>query len=205
MLYFVVLKEIMILTDEEALERLSSKDNIINLVDHPQNIDPRANGAVQIIRPGEGLPKDDRGKRGAQIPDMIRTLIAQTAGLSDETCSEVGNIFGVTPATVSNSTRGLVHNRLDKELQEIGTKSTQEKAEKAHNLALDSLVASLGLVQELLPEADSLKEATKTALDLSRMVANLKPREEDETRAKTLVVISMPSLRKETHFETIDV
>lgn len=202
----------MILTDEQTFERLASKDNIINLIEHPDNTDPRMNGSVLIEKanPNGGLriiqpEPETRGSRGPQIPDMIRRLISQTAAGSDETCVEIGNVFGVTPATVSNSARGLVHNRLDTELQEIGIKSKEEKNERAHDLALDSLVASLALVQDNLSTVTTAKEAAKLAVDMSRVVAVLRPKAEDEVKAKTLVVIAMPKVRTETQFETIDV
>lgn len=198
----------MILNDTEAFERLTSKDNIINLIEHPDNTDPRMNGSITIQTGGLKVihpEPETRGSRGPAIPDMIRRLIAQTGNLSDETCTEVANVFGVTPATVSNSERGLIHNRLDKELQEIGTKSLAQKAETAHDLALDSLVSSLALVQDNLSTVTTAKEAAKLAVDMSRVVATLKPKSEDEVKTKTLVVIAMPKVRNEGHYETIDV
>jgi predicted transcriptional regulator len=194
----VLTGSIMILSDEDITERLNSKDNIINLVG-PATNKPESS---LVIKP---LNDTGVGKRGPQIPDMIRRLIAQTAAGSEETQADIANVFGVGIPTVSNYSRGLVHTHLDKDLQELATKTAAEKEETAHGLALDSLVTSLGLVQSGLSGVTTAKEAAKLALDMSRIAQNLKPKDGDEAKTKTLVVIAMPNVKKESQFETIDV
>jgi transcriptional regulator with XRE-family HTH domain len=132
-------------------------------------------------------------------------LIAQTANGSDDTQSEIAGVFGVSQNTVSKLSRGLVANRLDTELRDLALKSKEEKSEKAHDLALDSLVSSLALVQDNLATITTAKEAAKIATDMSRVVSQLKGKDDDEKRVNTLVVIKMPAIRKESQFEVIDV
>lgn len=193
----------MILNEDEVLDRLNSKDNIINIVD--ECVDRADTKSTVIIEPLHG----DIGKRGPAVPDLIRKLIAQTANDSDETQAEIANVFGVGVPTVSNASRGLIHNRFDKELADIGSKTARDKTNEAHNAALDNLMAGLTIVSEkLVPDqlvGLSLKEASKLTVDMSRVVAQLKPKEEDEAKVKTLVVIKMPSIKREAQFETIDV
>lgn len=186
----------MILSDEEAFERLNSGDNIINLVDVNKSA-----GSLKVVDTNDS----NVGKRGPAVPDLIRRLIAQTANGSDETQAEIANVFGVGIPTVSNSARGLIHNRLDTGLQEIGLKTREEKTELAHNEALDSLVLSLGLVKDTIGEVTSAKEAAKLAVDMSRIVVNLRDKDNDGPKIKTLVIVSMPQQKKESQFETIDV
>lgn len=191
----------MVLTEEELEQRLGSKDNIINLIGEGECYDRAASPVV--VEPLHG----DVGKRGAQVPDLIRRLIGQVANDSDETQVEIANVFGVGAPTVSNSARGLVHNRLDPVLRAIGEKTAKDKSNEAHEAALDNLMAGLDLVSAKMPEAEglTLKETVKLSVDMTRIVSQLKPAEADEAKVKTLVVIKMPSIKKEAQFDTIDV
>lgn len=195
----------MILKDDDVLQRLNSPENIINLLDGQSVLDKADTQSLVKVEP---LDTSGRGKRGSSVPTLIRRLIAQTKD-SDETQAEIGAVFGVGVPTVSNSQRGLIHNRFDKELAEIGATSAKDKANTAHEAALDNLMIGLSVVSEKLNPDHltglSLKEASKLTVDMSRVVAQLKPREEDEAKVKTLVVIKMPSVKRESQFETIDV
>lgn len=187
----------MILSDNEIEERLNSPDNIVNIIkDRPVSIE----GGLRVV-PDDSLV----GKRGPAVPDLIRKLIANVANKSDETQAEIGSVFSVGVPTVSNASRGLIHNRLDTELQDIANKSREEKAETAHNLALDSLVATLGLVGQKLDTITTAKEATQIAVSMSNVVKNLKDKDDDGPKIKTLVVIKMPDQHKESQFNVIDV
>lgn len=196
----------MILSDEQVIERLTSLDNIVNIVDGRVSDSPvmdelKSKGSIQIVPTN----KTGIGSRGPEIPDLIRRLINQTTNASDESKTEVANVFGVGVPEVSKYSRGLIHNRLDTELQELGTKTAEQKTETAHNLALDSLVESLGLVTKNIDQVTTLKEASRLAVDMSRIVEKLKPKEVEDTKPNTLVVIAMPNMRKESQFEVIDV
>jgi predicted transcriptional regulator len=188
----------MILTDSEVDERLASQDNIVNIVDMPDYHEARESN-IRIE------PLSNNKNHGPSVPDFIRRLIAQTANGSDDTQSEIAGVFGVSQNTVSKLSRGLVANRLDTELRDLALKSKEEKSEKAHDLALDSLVSSLALVQDNLATITTAKEAAKIATDMSRVVSQLKGKDDDEKRVNTLVVIKMPAIRKESQFEVIDV
>lgn len=191
----------MILSDEELNIRLASPDNIINLVEHKDNIDPRMSGSVQVIPANQ----NGQGDRGPAVPDLIRQLIANVAINSDEGLAETANVFSVGVPSVSNYSRGLVHNRLDEELKDLADKTAEQKTDTAHNAALDNLVATLGLVGSKLETITTAKEATQIAVSMSNVVKNLKSKDEEGPKVKTLVVITMPSLKKESQFQTIDV
>lgn len=189
----------MILSDEQVDERLSSPDNIINLVNSKEEIN-QSNGSL-VVKINEG----GVGKRGDEIHSQIRKLIASTVHESDETQKEIANVFGVTDSLVSQVSRGLVHNRVEQELLDISTKTKVEKENTAHDNALDNLVGLLGIVKDTLPGITSAKEASRIAVDMSRIITSVKPRE-DESKVRTLVVIKLSSdQKKESQFETIDV
>lgn len=184
----------MILSEEDINTRLASEDNIVNLLSPVES-------HIKVI------PRNDSGvgDRGPAVPDLIRKLIANVTNQSDETKTEVADVFGVGVPEVSKYSRGLVHNRLDTELKQIADKSTGQKTESAHNLALDNLILSLGEVTARMPEASNLKEAAKIAVDMSRVVSQLRPKEEEASKVKTLVVIKMGNQKEESQYQTIDI
>lgn len=182
----------MILTDKEVQERLENPENLINKI---KIIPPRERGNI------EGL---------TNIPTEVKKLIASVIGESSETQKEIGSIFGISQATVSGISRGLVGERLDEELAEVvgdSKKRIQDKEIKAHELALDSLMASLGQIGPKIPDADlNIKDLTRVARDMSVISANLRKgnKEEGNTTNNTVVVLHAAERRKESVYEVIE-
>lgn len=186
----------MILTDEEVEARLTSPENLIN--------------KVQIVR----IPIGGRKVGDVAVPPMVRGLIASLSLESKESDKEIGNIFGVSQPTVSNSARGLVGDRKEDSLDEVidTTKQTlKQKSEDAHNLALDALMASLTAVGPKIVQAApgmQIIELTRTAKDLGNVVANIqrnKLLDKDATENKTIVILHTTERRNESKYDVIDV
>lgn len=190
----------MILSDEDLNSRLASDENIHKIIVR-EKLDKLASTAGLEVR----KLNPDVGKRGPEIPAVIRELIAVTAGSSGELQKDVAKEFQVTQPMVSQITRGMVHNSLDDELVEISNKTKAQKTEEAHSKALDALMLGLDKVNAGLPGVTSVKEAAKISVDMSRVVATLKKKDGDEDKPRTLVIISAPAQKTENQFEVIDV
>lgn len=183
----------MILTDEEVEQRLTSPQNLLN--------------KVQIVRATQKKNVGDTA-----VPTEVKGLLARLSIDGAESDSIIAKVFGVSQPTVSNAARGLVGDRLDDELAEtVGNvkAAIKEKTENAHNAALDSLVISLGKAKPLLESGIglSVQDLTRTAKDMSIVVANLKKSgvEDVGTTNNTVVILHPPERRNEKAYEVLDV
>lgn len=191
----------MILSDKDLETRLASDENISNIIVSDKLNAIAVSGGLEVRTVNPNI-----GKRGNEIPDVVRQMIAATAIHSDESQSETAKVFGVTAPFVSQVTRGLVDSKFDSNLAQVANGTKAQKSETAHNLALDSLVSSLGLVNKNLDQVISVKEAAKLAVDMSKVVSTLRKNDDDESKPKTLIIIkNVPNQKQESQFDVIDV
>lgn len=186
----------MILNELEADTRLSSPDNLINII---------------VNKPNTNLKQEG----DTSIPPLVRKLIGVIANRSEETQSEIANTFGVSQPTVSGASRGLVGERIDRDLalatreaRTSNAKEVKEKTEEAHELALDSLVSSLNHLNPKLQNIHDPKVLSRVASDMAKITANLassKRINEAGVVNNTQVVLFGVQQRKESAYETIDV
>lgn len=182
----------MILSDEEVEKRLTSPDNLINIV-------KVINKRVDLKQAGD-----------CAIPSGIKNLIAHIGIEGGESQSDIAEQFGISQASVSGIMRGLVGSRLDDELVESVKEakvSVKEKVDQCHEAAIDSLMAALTKTADLLPKDEMLtaKGASSIAKDLSAVAANLKKGvDESGTGNKTLVILHGVERKRETAFECIE-
>lgn len=187
----------MILTDEQVEERLTSPDNLMNKVSEMKE-------SHLIV-----LPKKD-GSRGEVIPSRVRQLLGVIANKSTETQTEVADAFDVTQASVSMFSRGISDQRVDHEIKEVvdkaresKAKESQDKESEAHELALDLMVDCIKGVSGRLHEVDKPKELAKMAVDMSKIVGNLKDKDKAGDTNNTQVIIYAPNQRSESAYETL--
>lgn len=178
----------MILSDTDVEERLISKNNLVNII---------------TIKKGKTAG-------AGNVPPMVRELLGVMALTSDETKTDIAKAFDVDVCSVSNYSRGLLGSCFDEELaegvQEKAHKTLEQKSASAHESAVDCLMDSLGSLAPLLKEGSGLKpkELSRIAGDMSRIVANLKPKEDNTVINNTQVILYKPPQREEKAYETID-
>lgn len=172
--------------------RLSSPDNLINIV---KVIDKRAD-----------LKQDG----DVAIPLEVKKLVAHIVHNGDESQADVGDVFGISQASVSGIARGLVGSRIDEDLTDTvkdAKLSAKEKIDQCHEAAINSLMVALTKTADLLPVDQMLtaKGASSIAKDLSAVAANLKKGVDEASGVnKTLVILHSVPRKRESVFESIE-
>jgi predicted transcriptional regulator len=173
----------MLLTEEQANERLNSEKNLANRFSRSDEgrIEERV-----INRPGkeQGL---------GNLSPEAKNEIAIRSRLGESQVA-LANEFGVTQPTVSYIERGK-------------TKTDEEKVESAINQvrdkALERLMHSLGLITDDKLSGCSAKDLSTIASNMSRVVEKTIPRAEVDNKIN--LVIYAPELRQEKSFKTIEI
>lgn len=193
----------MIMNDNEILSRLNSPDNIVNKLFNSPVGESRV-----IIKPLRDKPK----VQGNDLPPMIKELIAGVVVESSESQASIAKTFGVSHSLVNQTARGLVGARVDESLKEaakpVNTKEPT-KEDKAHDLALDAMVDSLGLLNSKLAAVNKPTELARIARDMSTISNNIKQGRGDsdgEKKPVVQVILFAPQEQKhESEFNVIDV
>ena len=140
-----------------------------------------------------------------------RALIGILAEGSTQT--EVADLMGVSQTTVSNVSRGLVapSSGVNEELKEKLASGKEEVAvnelarrEAIQNQLITNLAAALGQVANNLHDTDAT-EASKIATDMSKILDRVTGDREERKGNKTAIIINVPSMKEEKHYQTITV
>lgn len=155
----------------------------------------------------------ERAKRGTEkrLTPEDRTIIGILSEI--DTQDNVAELCGVSQMTVSNVSRGLVSPQLgvDKELREEVKKGTQEigkekleREKKIQDQLLTNLAIALGQVGENIHSTDAV-EASKVAVDMSRILERVTGSREEGGRNRTAIIINVPAMKKEESYQVINV
>lgn len=176
----------MILNDEEVFARLESPDNLVNLL------------RSDIKQSNVEIRPTHKGHHQPNIPPMVRALIADVSLESNEKQKDVAATFGISQPTLSREVSAN-EGRTAKEL----------KKDKAHEFALDSLIASLNTVKKHIEEPGvliPLKDAARLAKDMSSVVSNLEPKQDaNQNVNNTKVILFAPNIHQESYYESVEV
>jgi len=151
-----------------------------------------------------------RGEEKRLTPDE-RTMIGILESI--DTQKAVAEIMGVSQTTVSNNSRGLVgvSTGVNKELKESVEKGKTTIAEeriehekKIQEQLVTNLAAALGQVANNLSGTDA-SEASRIAVDMSKILDRVTGNGKDHKGNRTAIIINVPSMKEETHYQTIDV
>jgi transcriptional regulator with XRE-family HTH domain len=154
--------------------------------------------------------KDEDGIGESRLTHEDRKII----GILEETDTQknIAELLGVSPQTVSNASRGLTTPSLgiDKELQkdvkegrEALSHRKQETDKQIQEQVITNLAAALGHVANNLHNTDAV-EASKVATDMSRILERVSGNG-GERGNKTAIIINVPTMREEKHYQTITV
>lgn len=174
----------MLLSESEALERLSSPRNLANIFGQKKASDVIE---IPIHRPG----------RKAGVPNLSpveRNEIAFRSKMG-ETQTALAQEFGTSQPHVSQIANGkdssLDQDAISRRLSEVG------------DAALDKLVESLGLIDREKLKKETASGLSKIASNLSAVIERTQPKE--NVAQQTTVIVYTPELRKEASFKVIDV
>lgn len=180
------------MTSEDAVKRLESSDNLVNIIHLP------------YYRGGRG--KGDGERRGSKnLPESLRVVIGALGRTGNR--KEIAKEFGLDYHHVYDLSKGLRgDNRYDAELD----RKVSGKAEEIHDIALEKTAQMLGLVDPKgavnLTGIELTKGQVGIAKDLSHIIKNLKP---DDSKgiidARAQVIIMSAPAKSESEYDVITV
>lgn len=186
----------MILSDKDLTERLSSEQNLVNILPNPN---------VEV------LPSRKVQAGHVRVPEEVRKLLGSVAGVGDSNAVDLSAAFGVTDVAIRSYSRGLNGQVFDSELADVVETAKENKdkptLESAHSQALDALMSSLKILTPRLETEVGLKLTTvsKIARDMSGIVKNLTPEKKgDVTINKTQVILYNPGQAIEADYDVVE-
>src|SRR6188768_2261869 len=131
----------------------------------------------------------------------------------DDTMKNVAELMGVSTQTVSHLSRGMIApvNGIDKDLKadidsirEEKGREALDKNKKIQDQLITNLAAALGHVANNLDNTDAT-EASKIAVDMSKILDRVSGNREDRQGNKTAIIINVPPMKEERHYQSIAV
>lgn len=171
-----------------------------------EQLDKRVQTSELIIKERK---RKERGVEERLTPEDRATIgILSNLG----TQKEVADLMGVSQTTVSNVSRGLVApasgvneellEKVEEGSEEINKIKDERKA-KIQDALLTNLVSALGQVSSGLHNTGAT-EASKIAVDMSKIMDKLSG-DKDSRGNRTAIIINVPSMKEEKHYQTIEV
>lgn len=177
------------LTEEEALSRISSSQNLLTRLNPEAAHVPPSNIVHKQLHPRRFRPK---------LTPEERLAIGVASILTSPT--EAAREFGVSPQTASRLANGkTTHGAPDQDLR----KGIESRLGATANVAIDKLVAAL---EHLTPDKMAQEKATglaRIANDMAGIVEKVVPKRQDEGNVQIHVYV--PELREEREYDVIDV
>lgn len=163
----------------------------------------RSNGIkrnVEIIE-----DKSGRGSGNVEVPDSLRKIIGEEK-IEGANNQELARAFGISESSASayavGATSTASYDKPNKELKRHVDTKRVRLLNKAHNRLSYALN---GITPEKL-EVAKLTEASAVARDMSAIIKNLEPKEEDSQRDTNVQFnFFVPRMRQETEFEAMPV
>ena len=190
----------MFLTDDQARARLNSERNLARASFLPQNTKNDTTSREPELVPPEEPHITEKviplsGKNRINLTKEERTNIAIDTRLGVNTQTEVARANNLALLTVNN-----IHSGKTKGIDEERVK---EITNHARDLALERLMASLGLLSDDKLSGCSAKDLSIIASNMGRVVEKIQ--EKAETPDNINFIIYSPELKQERSFDTIEV
>ena len=171
----------MLLDREEMERRLGSSKNLLN------NLPPRDNSVR--VHPNHG----GRAIGSKNAPTSLKIIAGVLA--KTEKVSEVAEALDLSPKVVESS-----KNSKNEEIRS----AVEHTTERIRDMALEKLMASLGIINGETLANVSAKDASTVAKNLAGVVNQLSPREQSGLGQVSLVLYA-PKQRNEDHYNVIDI
>lgn len=175
------------LTQDQANKVLSSSKNVMTRITQPQ--------PVQII-------ERVNSNHSYDVTDPIKLeLLAYCSDNPNKSEREVAEIFNISITTVNSIKNGT----RDKNESPSVKKYREEKREEASDHAMQKMMETLGLIDNSKLENCNAKELSSIANNMSKIVSNLRKKDEVGDASRTNIQIYMPTQRTEESFKVIEV
>jgi len=126
------------------------------------------------------------------------------------TVTEVADLMGVSPATVTNNSRGIVthdqgvNKKLKDDVSERRALLRKEKEATIADKLLDTLATSVAHVANNITGTDAL-DASNVAVNMAKVLEKFGGGKEKDGGHRTAIIINVPPMKDEKHYQTIDV
>lgn len=213
----------MFITEQQLRERLSSKNNIVNIISSRTNkVTPDNLNVPDQIHPpvSNNLPEENNRQRAARIArhnivaaathgeytvnpninnDIVRATVGILSASNSATNKELQNEFGMTRNQITGA-------RKSKKLS-LASKIERGK-DRVSELAIDKLMHTLGLLtEEKISECEKPKDIADIAVSMSKIVASMSSSKADKKDAAASVQLTVyaPSMREVSSYTVVDV
>lgn len=125
----------------------------------------------------------------------------------------IAELLGVSTQTVSNNSRGLtsptigvdkeLRNDVNEGIEKLGNEKL-DREKKIQDQLITNLAAALGQVANNLHTTDAT-EASKVAVDMSKILDRVTASKEGEGRNRTAIIINVPPMKEEKAYQVINV
>jgi hypothetical protein len=183
----------MLITSEQAESRLNSQKNTANLV-------TKANDGKLIIK--EINRGGGRSDGQNNLTESQRILIGKTAQLDSP--RNVAEAFHISESHVYNLRKGQTdRDHLQRKTHPELKSAIVEKREEIKDRALDKLLSTLNIISEDKLSILNAKDASKVAVNLSRVHGNMTPQESNN--GKVNITIYTPQMRSVKEYDVVEI
>lgn len=201
-----------ILNKEQFLKHMDPKNNYLHSgsiiedvrASHSQVINVEPENEVEVIEESlEVVEKRRVGDRNPNVPDFLRTTIAELAQEPGTKQTDIANHFGVSQSVVSKAANGIItyNNGKDEKLAEV----VKTKQDEIQDEALDKTLHALKLLTVDDIGLLGAKDKADVAVKLSKVADNLRDKKNEGNDNRVQFIIMAPPVRESVHYEEIPV
>lgn len=180
-----------ILTDEQARERLKSPRNLVGRFGNGKASSVLEDETTEVTIIPLERPGRTNGSPNFSEEEKVTMGVRRGTG---ERLQSIANDFGTTPSVVMNIEKGKTKSN---------RKKVDELIEAVQDTALLKLMESLNLISPEKLGKLSAKDLGVFASSMSKVIGNTKERDENDARVH--LHLYAPELRSENSFKTIEV
>lgn len=177
------------LTDDDIESRLASPDNLVK--------------RLEIHRCGKG-----HGDK-TPVPIEIKRVIADIGNEDGVRGTDIAKAFGISKGLVSNIKNGQDSRGFrDENLHPLVQKKrgqVEGKRDQAEELAIDTVLESLGLLGSMVGEIRKPKDLSQIAKDMASVAEKIRGRGSKEAERQVHLHLYAPQMKKVEDYEVIDV
>lgn len=206
------------INEDELHNRINNSGNLLRIPDEtpePSLVDivsDAVDHGIVLNRVERDTGGPGRRPGDNNVPEVFRELIAVEKNITDQTCEDLGQKYGIMPGRVSAYSRGVVNEpavlasrgagptKGDKALR----KALDENLGKVRDVALTKIMACLENIDEDKLSERTAKELSQIALNLSGVVRTTMPKEDAATQINFQTLFYSPEAKPVDQFQVID-
>lgn len=208
----------MILDNEGAEGRLNSPKNLVNklnrIIAGPEPQKPSTNSGITPIVEQSVEPEIPKTTRDFQVTlrptrersmtnlsSVERTIAGVLFNKGEANLKQIGETFHITPGTVGRIAAGKVQDANNEAI----LKPREERINAIQDIAMEKLMASLGLIDGDKLANAKLTDLSRVAVDMSRIVEKTGPKDTNNGNPVVNLTLYCPTVKSEKEYKVVSV